>query len=415
MIVQGLLLIDPFRPPVPGWVAIQGGRIEELGEGEPPERADAAAGRSELLGPRAVSADTGHPYLICPGFIDAHLHLPQIDSVGCDGLTLLEWLDQVIFPAETRWADEAFAERQAKSAYARLLRAGTLGFAGYLTSHFESYAAVVRAGHAMPLRAVVGQVMMDRHAPQELLGHRLTRLARSERARVETSVNPRFAVSCSDEQLRQASKRAAASDAIIQTHLAESKSECELVSKLFPNDPNYTSVYDRFGLLTERTLLAHCVHLSDDEWRLIAQRRSVVVHCPTANTFLRSGVFDLDAAREHGVRLALGSDIAAGSDIAMPRVARAMIEMAKLRAMTIAPHAYVPSPAEAWQQITFGNAQALGWKDAGRLEAGAAADLLILQPHVTFDEHLIGRMLYTWRDDYIQARIVNGVLHSSTL
>ena len=178
--------------------------------------------------------------------------------------------------------------------------------------------------------------------------------------------------------------------------------------QLFTNDPNYTSVYDRHGLLTDRTLLAHCLHLNDDEWRLIAQRRSVVVHCPSANTFLKSGVFDLNAIRAHDVRLALGSDIAAGPDLAMPRVARAMIEVAKMRSMTIDRNAHIPTPAEAWNLITRGNADALGWTDAGRLEMGAAADLLVLQLPFDVDEHLIGRLIYTWRDDYIALRIVAG-------
>jgi guanine deaminase len=288
-----------------------------------------------------------------------------------------------------------------------MLRAGTLGYAGYLTAHLHGIVAAIRAGHELPLRALAGQSLMDRHAPAALLGHGTARLAASRRARLSSSVTPRFAVSCSDELLARAGRRAAGG-AWVQTHLAESSRECELVSKLFPDAPHYTGVYDSFGLLTERALLAHCLHLSDEEWRLIAARDSVVVHCPTANTFLGSGVFDLDAARRHGVRLALGSDVAAGPDLAMPRVARAMIEVAKMRRMTIAPEAHIPSPAEAWQMITRGNAEALGWDDTGRLEVGAAADLLVLRPPFPVDEHLIGRLLYTWRDEFIAHRIVAG-------
>lgn len=393
MILQGLLLIDPHRPPVPGWLRIEAGRIAELAQGEgPPESADLGDARS----------------IICPAFIDAHLHLPQIDSIGCDGMDLIDWLDRVIFPAEIRWQDEQFCAAQIRAGYQRLLEAGTLGYAGFLTSHFHGYVHVVRAGHGLPLRAIVGQVLMDRHAPKELLGHPLTRIAASERSRVQCSVNPRFAVTCSEELLKIAKEKAAPAT-VIQTHLAESQRECELVRKLFPSDANYASVYDHFGLLTDRTLLAHCLHLSVNEWDLIAARKSVVVHCPGANTFLRAGVFDINSARERGIRLALGSDVAAGPDLAMPRVARAMIDVAKLRAMTIDPKAHVPTPSDAWQMITRGNADALGWSDAGRLEIGAAADLLILQPPFEVDEHLIGRLIYAWRNDYIAHRIVAGV------
>jgi guanine deaminase len=396
MILQGLLLIDAFESPEMGWLAIEHGRIAEIGHGEPPERADIGDDHS----------------VICPGFIDAHLHLPQIDCIGCDGLSLLDWLDRVIYPAEVRWADETVAKRQIATAYVRMVKAGTLGFAGYLTSHFHGYANAVRVGHGLPLRAIMGQVLMDRHAPAQLLGHQQIRLARSERARIATSVNPRFAVACSDECLAAAGKKATLPDgtgAYIQTHLAETPQECELVRKLFPKDRHSTAVYDRHGLLTERTLLAHCVHLSNEEWQLIAKRLAVVVHCPTANVFLKSGMFDLDSAREHKVRLALGSDVAAGPDISMPRVARAMIEVAKMRAVTIKPRAHIPTPAESWNLITCGNADALGWTDAGRLEVGAAADLLVLKPPFDLDGFLLGRLIYTWDDDYIAHRIVNGV------
>ncbi len=393
MILQGRLLLDPHQLPQNGWLQVDNGRITQIDEGKPPTAPEAG--------------DEGS--LICPGFIDAHIHLPQIDAIGCDSLQLLDWLEQVIYPAETRWANQPFAEAMALRAHQRMIRSGTLGYAGYLTSHLHSTVAVLKAGHAIPLRTIVGQVLMDRRAPAELLGHELARLARSKRGRAALSVNPRFAVCCSDELLSRAQRRVA-DDAFIQTHLAESKQECEIVAELFPDDPHYTNVYDRHGLLGERTLLAHCLHLCDAEWQLIEQRKSVVVHCPTANSFLRSGLFELDKARQHGVRLALGSDVAAGPDFAMPRIARAMIETAKARAMTVQSDAFVPEPAEVWHMITRGNADALGWHDAGRLEIGAAADLLVLKVPFEIDEHLIGRLIYTWRDGYITHRVLDGEL-----
>lgn len=402
MIVQGLLLHQVLDSPKPilGWLRIEGDRIIDVREGELPTGVRADFGNSDCI--------------ISPGFIDAHTHLPQFNAIGCDGMELLAWLDQVIYPAEAAWADEAFAHHQAAIAYRRLLRAGTLGYAGYLTSHFHAWAAAVRAAHAIPLRGIVGQSLMDRNAPAALLGQTTARLAASERGRLSASANPRFAISCSEEMMKNAAQRADARSAMIQTHLAETPPECERVRELFPDDPHYTGVYDRCGLLTTHTLLAHCVHLSSSEWELIHERQSVAVHCPGANTFLRSGLFDLDAVREHGVRLALGSDVAAGPDIAMPRVARAMIEVAKLRALAINPRAHVPTPAEAWHLITEGNAEACGWADAGRLERGAAADLLVLSGPFERDEHLIGRLIYGWDESWIAARIVAGVRLETT-
>jgi len=409
MIIRGRILSDPWTAPEPGWIEIAGDRIVAVETGDPPRAAPSNLGDGEAV--------------ICPGFVDAHVHLPQFDAVGVDGLDLLEWLDRVVYPAERRWADPTFARRQTAAAYNRLLRAGTLGLAGYLTSHTDSPVAATKVAHRLPLRAITGQVLMDRGGPEELLGHPPARLMRSARGRLITSLNPRFGPGCSESLLAETGRRLGegfpftfkqreAGDPtdllFVQTHLAETASECRRVAELFPDDEHYAGVYDRHGLLGERTLLAHCVHLSVPEWSLIRERDAVVVHCPAANTFLRAGLFDLDAAREHGVRLALGSDVAAGPDVAMPRVARAMIEVAKTRAMTVAPSAHVPAPAEAWDLITRGNADALGWTDGGRLEPGAAADVLILRLPFDLDEHLIGRLLYTWRDEYIAHRIVNG-------
>ena len=397
MILQGRLLAAGDRPPRPGWLRVNEGRILEVAAGDPPEAP--AAG-----GPDAI---------ICPGFVDAHIHLPQIDAIGCDGLDLLAWLDQVIYPSELRWSDPAVARADVRRACGRMLGSGTLGFAGYLTSHDSGVAIALDSARQLDIRAIVGQVLVDREGPDELLAaaSKLAPLDGPPPGRMALSVNPRFAVACTDQLLADAAARAA-DGVFIQTHLAESRHECDLVAELFPADPHYTGVYDRHGLLTDRSLLAHCLHLGADEWRLIAERRSVVVHCPTANTFLRSGLFDLDAARTHGVRLALGSDVAAGPDVAMPRVARAMIETAKVRAM-ITPDGtdvHIPTPAEAWTLITRGNAEALGFTDMGRIEAGAAADLLILSPGLPVDEHIVGRLIYTWQDRYIDRVVLNGRL-----
>ncbi len=395
MILQGRLLADPAQAPQPGWLRVEEGRIAEIGDGKPPD--PPVAGGAEAI--------------ICPGFVDAHLHLPQIGVTGCDGLELLAWLDEVVFPAEQRWSDPDLVRADVEQAYRRMLRAGTLGSACFLTGHTQGIEAAIAVAQRLQLRSIVGQVLMDRNGPASLLVEAAPRPARHiGNGRVAVSVNPRFAVACSDAALAAAAALAA-DGAVIQTHLAESRPECELVAKLFPDDSHYAGIYDRHGLLTDRTLLAHCVHLGEDEWRLIAERRSVVVHCPSANTFLRSGMFDLDAARSHGVRLALGSDVAAGPDLAMPRVARAMIETAKARSMARGGHSvHIPTPAEAWAIMTRGNADALGFTDMGRLETGAAADLLVLEPNLEIDRHLIGRLLYTWRDEYVTARVVNGRL-----
>lgn len=389
MFVEGRLLIDPTRIPVPGWIRIEAGRIAEMGEGSAPERADAGD-------PEAI---------LCPGFIDAHFHVPQIDIPGIVAPDLLTWLEQAVFPAEARWADPGVAERQSNRAIRRLVRAGTLGVAGFLSPHPGSIDAFAAAHRSQPIRAIVGQARMNRLCPDELIHDAAPLPAPTER--LEPSANPRFAIACDAAALAAAGREAAAGR-VVQTHLAEQPAECARVRELFPDAPHYTGVYDAAGMLGRRTLLAHGVHLSEDEFALIAERGAVIVHCPTANTFLQSGLFDLALARQVGVRLALGSDVAAGPDVAMPRVARAMIEVAINRRLLADPASPVPTPAEAWSLITSGNADALGWKDAGRLDIGAVADLLLLDVPFDIDQDLIARLIFCWDDSFITGRIVAG-------
>jgi guanine deaminase len=417
VLIQGRLLVDPLRPPAPGWVRVENGRITELGEGALP-----GASRPDAGGPN---------HLVSPAFIDAHLHIPQFGAEGCDGLPLLEWLREVVFPAEA-WFGAGAAREVTRRALRSLAREGTLGFAGYLSSHAEASRDAMSAIERSGMRAIVGRVQMDREAPAALIAEDRERAALSpvpspwlgpsgERiSRVQASLNPRFAIACSEELLAECGWRAKENPGLfVQTHLCESLNEIARVRELFPSDATYAGVYDRFGLLGARTLLAHCVHLADDEWSIVAQRGCVVVHCPTANTFLRSGLFDLTTAMERGVRLALGSDVAGGPDHAMPRVARGMIEVAKARSMVTRDPARVkiPTPGEAWWMITRGNALALGWGNSGELRVGADADLLVLRvPDDWHDEHLLGRIVYRWSSELIDTRVLRGVrLDPSTI
>ncbi|MBX3357267.1 MAG: amidohydrolase family protein [Phycisphaeraceae bacterium] len=415
MIILGQLALPlPDRSELslsPGWLRLEGGAIAELGLGDCP-----------------ASPDLGSPeHLIFPGFIDAHVHLPQFDSVGADGLELLEWLSRVIFPAEVRWADPDYAAAMTDRVCRRLVSHGTTGVAAYATVHHQGALAAAAVIRDHRLRALVGQVLMDQQAPTELLRPAVQLLAEAEAfadriagesggGRLEAAVTPRFAVSCSPDLLAGSGEIARRRRLAVQTHLSETRSECDLVRTLH-DSVHYTAVYEKAGLLNPRTILGHAVWLNNDERAILARSGSIVAHCPGANLFLGSGAMSLDDHRRGSVRLALGSDIAGGPDISMVRVARGMIETAKRSGSE------VPAGAQMWWLITAGNADALGWSDTGRLAVGSAADIVLVRPRGLPPRWLdrdatgvdpLSMLLYAWDDRWIEHTIVAGRVSYST-
>ncbi|MFN0010380.1 MAG: amidohydrolase family protein [Phycisphaerales bacterium] len=402
----------------PGWVRVEDGRLAEVREGALHARPDAG----------------GEACVIAPGFIDAHLHLPQFDSIGASGMTLLEWLDRVIFPAEARWADAAYAANMGARVARQLLAHGTTSIAAYATVHHEGTIAAIEALAAAGVRGAVGQVLMERNAPPELCRPRERLLAEAaalcERypafgkpgaKGIEHAVSPRFAVSCDDDLLRGAGTLALRAGAMVQTHLAEMVPECELVEGLF-GGKTYTQVYDDAGLLTGRTILGHGIYLSGHDRQTLARAGCVVAHCPAANDFLQSGAMNLGALERSGVAVALGSDIAGGFERSMARVCRAMMHTQARRAWWGEPlperarttndggHEEVPSAARAWWMATAGNARACGWTDRGELREGLSADVLVIEPDIAWQGAAdpLSTILHAWDDRWLKHTLALG-------
>lgn len=406
-----------------GWVLIEGGSIKAVGEGDAPGTPD--------LG--------GEGCVVSPGFVDAHCHLPQFDRVGQDGMPLMEWLRTVIFPAEAKWEDAAFAAEMTGRVARRLLSNGTTTIAAYATVHAAGTRAAMLALRDAGVRAIVGQVLMDQEAPAELIRPAAQLLgeaaataawargefAAGDEARVQFAINPRFAITCSGELLSGAGELARAQGLTVQTHLGETRDEQRLALALHPGHETYTEIYERAGLLTDKTLLAHGIYLTPEERSLIRAASSVIAHCPTANTFLQSGLMPRREYAKAGLNLALGSDIAGGPDVSMVRVARAMIDTAKQVAGPASERSEgddprIPSPAKAWWQITTGNALALGLTHSGRLAAGMDADVLVIRPDetvardwATSSPDALGMLMYGWDDRWLKATITAGVVRSS--
>ena len=276
------------------------------------------------------------PFVVLPGMVDLHAHLPQLPNAGLGaGLDLMSWLERYIFPLERRFDAAGDAVRLAPSAFRAFAAAGTTTVLAYGAVYKASMEGAFRAADAHGIRAILGKVMMDRITYDETIDP-ASILARSVResgelieawhgadgGRLGYAVTPRFAVSCSAEMLRESAALAARTGAWWQTHVAEDPGEIAEVTRLFPEATDYVDVYDRAGGLGPRTVLAHAVHLSDRELERLVKTDTRVAHCPASNLFLASGVMPLARYLEVGLKVGLGSDVAAGPEASLFSVMR---------------------------------------------------------------------------------------------
>jgi guanine deaminase len=344
------------------------------------------------------------PWVLMPGLIDLHTHLPQLPNAGVGaGLDLLTWLERYIFPLE-RDFDVPTAELVAPAAFRAFARAGTTTVVAYGALWAESLDACFRAAELHGIRAVIGKVMMDRLSydterdPREILDLSMRQSAElcatwhgRDDGRLMYAFTPRFAVSCSAEMLHASAKAAADAGAYWQTHLSEDRGEIAEVARLFPDAIDYTDVYDRAAGLTPRAILAHAIHLSDREVSRLAESGAVIAHCPSSNLFLASGAMPLARYLAAGIRMGLGSDVAAGPDAPLFSVMRAgAYTQNALRAAGLSDAAPL-SPADWLRLGTLGGAESLGLQDRiGSVEEGKEADMIVVDPSVTLPLEGVG-------------------------
>jgi len=319
--------------------------------------------------------------LITPGFVDTHIHFPQTDIVAAYGAQLMDWLHSYTYPVEAAFADAAHAKAAARFFIDELLRNGTTSALVFATVHAASVDALFEAALARNMRLISGKVLMDRNAPEALCDGADHGFAESAalirkwrgRGRLGYAMTPRFAPSCSREQLKMAGDFLRDDPELrLQTHLSENKAEIKFTGELFPEARDYLDVYDRYGLLTSRSVFAHGLHLSDDAFRRIAEAGAAIAFCPTSNLFLGSGLFDIRAAENAGVRVALGTDIGAGTSFSLLQTLRAAYGVGQLGDYSL-------DPFTSFYLATLAGAEALGLADRiGHLAPGAEADFLVL-------------------------------------
>lgn len=327
--------------------------------------------------------DYGRDALIIAGFIDCHVHFPQLPIIGAGGEELISWLNKYTFVAEQRFADAKLARAVARIFLRESLRNGVTTSAVHCTVHPQSVDALFEEAEKLGLRSIAGKVLMDRNAPGELLDTPRRGYDESKaligrwhgRGRLMYAITPRFAATSTPAQLEAAGAlKAEHPDCFVQSHVAETRREVAWVRKLFPRRKGYLDVYDHYGLLGRRAIYGHGIWLSEAELRRCHQSGTAIAHCPTSNAFLGSGCFDLGNALKTArpVRVGLATDLGAGTSFSMLQTMHEAYKAARLHARRL------PS-THAFYLATRGAAHALYLDDAiGSIAPGMEADLVVL-------------------------------------
>ena len=319
--------------------------------------------------------------LITAGFVDAHMHYPQTGMIASWGKQLIDWLNTYTFPEEARFGDKSYADEIAARTLDLALAHGTTTLTSFCTIHPQSVEAFFQAASSRNMAVVAGKTCMDRNAPENLRDTAqsayddtkalLKKWDRQGRARY--AITPRFSPTSTPEQLSALGTLWGENpECLMQTHLSEQLPEIAWVRDLYPDARDYLDTYEAFGLLGENGLYGHAIHLEPREIDRMAEVGAAVVHCPTSNTFIGSGLFDLMGLAKAGLSIGLATDTGGGSSFSMLRTMAAAYEIGQLRGIAL-------HPSQLLWLATEGSARALKMGgEIGRLGVGAAADICVL-------------------------------------
>ena len=354
-----------------GLMIVENGHISALGPAD------------QLLAtlPAGIEVEHYPNALITPGFIDTHIHFPQTGMVGSYGEQLLDWLNNYTFPCESQFGDKAHADEVAQLFLQELLRNGTTTALVFASVHPQSVNSLFEAAEQLDLRLIAGKVMMDRNAPDYLTDTAETSYSDSKalierwhgKGRLHYAVTPRFAPTSSEQQLALAGQLLKEyPDVYLQTHISENLKEIEWVKALFPERKHYLDVYDHYQLLGQRSVLAHGVHLCDEECQRLAETGSAIAFCPTSNLFLGSGLFNLPQAERFKVNVGLGTDVGGGTSFSLLQTLNEAYKVMQLQGEKL-------NPFKSLYLATLGGARALRLEDRiGNLNVGTEADFVVL-------------------------------------
>lgn len=359
-----------------GVLLVEDGKVESC----------AAAKKMETEGFDLTQCDWLPDQIIMPGFIDTHVHSPQVDVIASYGTQLLDWLNNYTFPAESLYADNAYAEASANDFLAYSLSVGTTTSFVYTTSYKQSTEALFEAALSRDMRLVAGKVLMDQNAPPALLDTAESGYQDSSeliqkwhgKGRLGYAVTPRFSGTSSVAQLQLAGKLLQEyPDVWMQTHMSEDLQEIRWLKEVHPHIADYLDSYDQYGLNTERSIFGHCIHMSDEEISRLADSGGRIAFCPTSNLFLGSGLMPIEKLRRAGIPISIATDVGGGTSLSMLTTLGEAYKVCQMQGYSM--HAY-----EAFYMMTLGNARA-AHLDAhiGSFEAGKEADIVVLDPAPT--------------------------------
>ena len=328
--------------------------------------------------------------IIAPGFVDMHIHYPQLDVIGSPAEGLLPWLENYTFPHEKRFAAPEYRTEAATFFIAELLRHGVTTALAFATSHPESVDALLGEAQKQQLRMIAGKVLMDQNSPDGVRDETQQSLVDTETLiqrwhgvdRLGYAITPRFVPSCSAAQLAGAGELAAQyPDVWIQSHVAENRDEVAWVKQLYPKARSYLSVYEQFGLLRPRAVYAHCIHIDDEDRALLRGTGTAAAVSPTSNLFLGSGFFAYASADRTGFMYGLASDVGGGTSFSPFSTMLAAYYVGREGQTKTGVSI---SPTQLWWQHTAGAARALGLEGTvGNLLPGCEADFVVLNPKAT--------------------------------
>ena len=377
---------NPFQKPLEDCLAYEEDGLVVVEDGHITSVGPATALMKEL--PSDAVVTHYEDAIICPGFIDCHVHYPQTEIIGGYGTQLIDWLNKYTFVAEQKFSDYAHAKESADVFVREMLRAGTTTASVFCTVDPTSVDAFFDISHKLNMRNIAGKVLMDRHAPPGLLdtaqsGYDQTKALIEKwhgKGRSLYSVTPRFAPTSTPEQMEMTG--AVWNEhpgTYLQSHISENHGEIDWVNELYPDRKGYVDIYQYYGQLGPRAIYGHGVHFDESDFRIFSETGTALAHCPTSNLFLGSGLFDLEQAMTgpNPVRTGLATDLGGGTNFSQLVSMNEAYKIAQLRQYPVNAH-------RAFYLATRGAANALYLDDKiGSLEAGFEADITVLDLKAT--------------------------------